>query len=247
MKNPIKGLKNDFRNFVNKGSVIDLAVAVVIGTSFNAVVNTLANKIISPAISFFVADLSFDNLKTVLKPEVRNEAGEVISAEIALEWGVFFRAAISFLITAIFTFLTLKFIIFLKDRIKKVESVTKEEAKRALQYLDGDPATPPPRLSRKERKKRLKEEQERLAEEKRKKEEEEKEKQKSEEQKQRELLEAILENLQSINKNTAKEDPGALGGGALGDGAPGEGEAGADEKGKAAPEAPEAPDNARGD
>lgn len=200
----MKKVVSELKGFMNKGNVLDLAVAVVLGTSFNAVVNTLANKIISPAISYFIADLSFDNIKTVLKPESVDEAGEK-TAEIALEWGVFFRAAISFIITAFFIFVALKLILYMKGRFHRLENRTKEEAKRALQYLDGNPATPAPRLTRKQRKQKEKEEAARLAEEERKRAEEEKEKNKSEAEKQRELLQSILENLESINKNTAQD------------------------------------------
>ncbi|UWE08040.1 large conductance mechanosensitive channel protein MscL [Actinacidiphila bryophytorum] len=88
-----------FKEFVMRGNVIDLAVAVVIGAAFSSVVNSVVNGIINPLVGAFgTKDLA--GYSSCLKgPCVANEKGEVTSG-IHILWGSVLSAALTFLITA---------------------------------------------------------------------------------------------------------------------------------------------------
>ena len=191
----------EFKTFANKGDIFDLAVAIVLGAAFNTVVQVLANSILTPVISFFITDISLNDLRTVIRPESVTESGEVVK-ELAIEWGVFIVAFINFLITALLVFVILKLIRLFKKGVTVIQVRTKEEAKRALEYFDGDPNTPAPRPKKKKRKKGEPVEEEKPA-------EEEKTAEPTEEEKQRALLSAILENLESINNKLSGGDSAA--------------------------------------
>lgn len=121
----------EFRDFINKGNVIDMAVAVIIGGAFSPIVNALVNNIIMPVIGKLVGDMDFTDLKTVLTPAVLDEAGEVVTAEVAIGWGVLIGAVINFLIIALCIFIMLKVVLAAKngsEKAKKAKKKGKEEA-----------------------------------------------------------------------------------------------------------------------
>ncbi len=92
----------EFREFISRGNVIDMAVGVVIGTAFKSIVDSLVNGIIMPAVGMLLANIDFSDLKTVLKPAVGEQA------EVALLWGSVIQAILNFLIIALVIFLAIK-------------------------------------------------------------------------------------------------------------------------------------------
>lgn len=105
-----KKLGSEFKKFITKGNVIDLAVAVVIGSSFNAITNGLVKFIINPVIALLTNGISLSAWKTVLKPAELNEAGEIINAEVAILWGEWIQTIVQFFIIAFVIFIALKII-----------------------------------------------------------------------------------------------------------------------------------------
>ena len=110
----------EFRKFINRGNVVDLAVAVVIGSAFTAIVNSVVNNIIMPIIGFLVADINFADLKLVLSEAVI-ENDVVIKPEAAIGYGLLIQAIITFLIVALIVFFTIKGL----GKLKKKEEVKK--------------------------------------------------------------------------------------------------------------------------
>ena len=92
----MKKLFQDFKKFISKGNVFDLAIAVVIGTAFNAITNSLVKDIIMPLISLATGGVNVSEWKIVLVPA--DEINEI--AETAITYGVFLQAIINFLIIA---------------------------------------------------------------------------------------------------------------------------------------------------
>ena len=92
----------EFREFIARGNVIDLAVGVVIGGAFGAVVKSLVDQIVMPPIGLATGGVDFAALKWVLKPA----AGKV--AEVAIGYGAFINTIIQFLIVALVIFLMVK-------------------------------------------------------------------------------------------------------------------------------------------
>mgnify|MGYP000138553027 CR=1 FL=1 len=105
----MKDFFKDFRSFIAKGNVLDLAVALIIGSAFNAIVKSFVNDIITPLISLlFKSDL--DKLFVVLRGSVTYVEGEWIPAEgtVLLTYGNFFSEVINFLIIALSIFVAIR-------------------------------------------------------------------------------------------------------------------------------------------
>lgn len=97
----------EFRDFINKGNVLDLAVAFVMGASFNPIVKSLVDHIIMPPIGLLMGNMDFSELKIVLRAAILdNEA--VVAPEVAIQYGTFINTIISFVITAFAMFLIIK-------------------------------------------------------------------------------------------------------------------------------------------
>jgi large conductance mechanosensitive channel len=118
----MKKFFQEFKTFIAKGNALDLAVGLVIGTAFNAIIKSLVADIITPLISLlFKADLS--NMFVVLRGNATFVAGEWILSEdaVLLTYGNFIQAIIDFLIIALAIFLALKVITKLSNRLQKVK------------------------------------------------------------------------------------------------------------------------------
>lgn len=135
---------SDFKAFISKGNILDMAVGVVIGGAFTPIVNALVNNIIMPLISKLVK-LDFSAWKTVLTPavdEVVNEAGEVVTAavpEVAIGWGVFIAALLNFLIVALVIFTVLRVIVKSREKLDALKK--KEEEAPAEEPAPAGPTT----------------------------------------------------------------------------------------------------------
>jgi large conductance mechanosensitive channel len=97
----------EFRAFIARGIVLDLAVAVIIGAAFGAIVNSLVADVIMTVIGVFTGGIDFSDLKWVLRPaDVSDPAHKV--AEVAIQYGAFINTLIQFLIIAFAIFLVIK-------------------------------------------------------------------------------------------------------------------------------------------
>lgn len=125
----------DFKKFIFKGNVIDMAVGVVIGGSFGKIVTGLVNYIINPFVGIFVKSGNLDSIKTVISEAVVDEAGNVVTPENAILWGTWIQTIIDFLITALCIFIVLRILMKAKNTLehKKIEEekrkAEEEEAK----------------------------------------------------------------------------------------------------------------------
>lgn len=115
----VKSFFSDFKAFITKGSIFDLAVAVVIGAAFGKIVTSLVNDIIMPVVTKLIGGNSVADWKIVLVEEVLNADGAVATAECAIYYGNFIQAIIDFLIVAFFIFLALRIIIGIKNTLAK--------------------------------------------------------------------------------------------------------------------------------
>lgn len=102
----------EFKKFISRGNVIDMAVGIIIGTAFTAIVTSLVQQIIMPVIGYLIQGVNFSDLKIVL-----SAAGE--EPEVAIQYGAFIQQIINFLIIAFVVFLMVKLIG--KLRKKEVE------------------------------------------------------------------------------------------------------------------------------
>lgn len=122
----MKKFFKEFKKFISKGNIIDLAVAVVVGGAFGKIVTSLVNDIIMPLISAMIGGVSVADWKWVIKEAVYDANGVLVKAESALMYGSFIQSIIDFLIIAFFIFLALK---ILMNSQKKLNSMMKRDAK----------------------------------------------------------------------------------------------------------------------
>ena len=147
MKKELKAKKDgflrDFKKFITKGNVMDMAVGVVIGSAFSAIVNGLVKMIINPVIALMTGGVSLDGWKTVLKDEVVNDAGKVTTPEVAILWGEWIQTIINFFIIAISIFVAVRVITGISKRLRAKELAAAAEAeakKKAEEKAKADAA-----------------------------------------------------------------------------------------------------------
>ena len=98
---------SEFREFIARGNVIDLAVGVIIGAAFNSIVKSLVDQVVMPPIGLLMGGLDFAKMQWVLKPE--NPATEAVEL-VAIQYGAFINTVIQFLIVAFVVFLLVKLV-----------------------------------------------------------------------------------------------------------------------------------------
>jgi large conductance mechanosensitive channel len=162
MEKKIKGLKRffgEFKTFITRGNVLDMAVGIIIGGAFTAIVNGMSNFILKPLINYLLVLVlgggSLSDIYTMLKPAYLTEtleSGEVVKTldlanSIYIDWGGFINAIINFLIIAFVLFMIIKTMNRIAEtrkqildgldldekreifRIRKEEGLTKKQAK----------------------------------------------------------------------------------------------------------------------
>lgn len=111
-------LLKEFKDFAVKGNMMDMAIGIIIGASFNAIVNVLVKNIILPPISLLSDGLSFEEKKIILR-EASNEA-----AQVSIDYGLLIETVLDFLIIGFTIFIVVKFINKLKNQANDVEDTT---------------------------------------------------------------------------------------------------------------------------
>ncbi|MBQ6829620.1 MAG: large conductance mechanosensitive channel protein MscL [Clostridia bacterium] len=121
----------EFKEFITRGNVMDMAVAVIVGNAFKAIVTALVDNVIMPLISLAVGGLNFTEWKWVLTPAVLDEAGAVVTPEVAVSYGMLIQAVIDFLIVAFCIFVALKVVLAMQTKAKELFEKKVEEAAAA--------------------------------------------------------------------------------------------------------------------
>ena len=121
----------DFKAFISRGNIIDLAVGLVVGGAFTAIVNSLVNDIIKPLIALLV-DGDFSELVVVLREAVYDTDGVTVLQEaITLNYGNLIMAILTFLIDAFVIFTVLRIVTKAKNRLKEESVKLKEKLMKA--------------------------------------------------------------------------------------------------------------------
>ena len=120
----------EFKDFIMRGNVVDLAVAVVIGAAFGAIVTSMVNDLIMPIVGAITGGVDFTNYFTALSSKVNaTSLAEAKKQGAVLAWGNFLQMLVNFLIIAAVLFLVVKAMATVKTRTAKPE----------------EPAAPPPK------------------------------------------------------------------------------------------------------
>lgn len=117
----------DFRVFIARGNVIDLAVAVVIGAAFGAITTSLVNDVIMPPIGLLLGGVDFSNLGVVLRGDYPSVSAAVAAGAPVIRYGAFLNTVIYFVIVAFAMFLVVKAVARMQ-RVRQREAEVEETA-----------------------------------------------------------------------------------------------------------------------
>ncbi|MEM7690594.1 MAG: large conductance mechanosensitive channel protein MscL [Pseudomonadota bacterium] len=123
---------SDFKEFIAKGNVMQLAVAVIIGGAFATIVKSLTDEVIMPVVGAIFGDVDFSDKYIILSGEDAVEAGMSLEAAReaganVLAWGSFISAVINFLILAFIIFLLVRYTMKVMEQLEKKEEPAPEE------------------------------------------------------------------------------------------------------------------------
>ena len=125
----MKKMLEEFKKFIMRGNVLDMAVGVIVAGAFGKITTSLVNDVFMPFISYLFGARDMTALNLVVRPEVVNEAGEVVQAALTIGFSTFVATIIDFILVALVVFLVVKAINAAKAKMEK----KKEE----------EPAAPP--------------------------------------------------------------------------------------------------------
>lgn len=98
----------EFKDFIMRGNVLELAVAVIIAGAFGLIISSFINDILMPGIGMALGGADFSDLKYVLQTATMDADGAVLTEEVAIRYGAFINTIINFLIVAFVIFLIVK-------------------------------------------------------------------------------------------------------------------------------------------
>lgn len=137
------GFWKEFKEFISRGNVLDMAVGIIIGGAFTAIITALVNNILTPLLQMIpgMGDDGFGALQVVLKDAVIKD-GVTITEAVVLDFGIVISAIISFLLTAFVLFMIIR-------TINKVQAAAKKareeyEAKKAEAEQEAPAEEPAP-------------------------------------------------------------------------------------------------------
>jgi large conductance mechanosensitive channel len=122
----MKNIIAEFKKFVMRGNIVDMAVGVIVGSSFTAIVNALSNNVLKPLINYLLTLCfganSLSEVYTFLLPPVYNAETGAIDFEqsIYIDWGAFINSIINFLLVAVVLFTIVKIVNVLRERQREV-------------------------------------------------------------------------------------------------------------------------------
>ncbi|MGY0610929.1 MULTISPECIES: large-conductance mechanosensitive channel protein MscL [unclassified Luteimonas] len=125
------GMMSEFKEFAMRGSVVDLAVGVVIGAAFGKIVTVLVDNVIMPPIGMLIGGVDFSELVLTLKAETVDAAGEVVPA-VVIGYGEFINALIQFVIVAFAIFMVVKAINRMSRKPEEAPAAPEEPSEDVL-------------------------------------------------------------------------------------------------------------------
>ena len=133
----MKNFVEEFKKFISRGNVLDMAIGVVIAGAFGKITTSLVNDLLMPFIAWVCGSRDMTALNVVVREEVVNEAGEVLQKGITLGFGTFVGTIIDFLLIALTVFLIVRSFNKAKDKAEAKKRAAEEAAKAA------EPEAPP--------------------------------------------------------------------------------------------------------
>ena len=119
----MKKFINEFKVFINRGNILDLAVAVVVGSAFTKIINSFVKDVLTPIISLVLGEQGFENFKYVITAADESEG----IVENAIYYGRFIQNSFDFLIVAIVIFIIIKVVNKVREELEEIiEDIVEE-------------------------------------------------------------------------------------------------------------------------
>ena len=117
-------LFEEFKEFAVKGNMMDMAIGIIIGASFNKVIDVLVKNVFLPPLSLLTDGVNFENRKIILKDVVADASGAILTEEVAIGYGALGEAFLDFLIIGFTVFIVVKFMNRLKNKAQDSKDIT---------------------------------------------------------------------------------------------------------------------------
>lgn len=128
----MKAFFAEFKKFISRGNVVDMAVGVAVATAFTKIVTAFTNGFITPLLALLTNNADLSDMKWIIKEAVTDAEGVVTQKEVAFMWGSFVQAIIDFLIIALVLFTVMKIFNRTMERARELQNelMTSPEAKK---------------------------------------------------------------------------------------------------------------------
>ncbi len=122
-------LFKEFKEFAVKGNMMDMAIGIIIGASFNKVIDVLVKKVMIPPLSLMTNGINFQDKRIILRDALTDNSGAIITNEIAIGYGALGEALLDFAIIGFTIFIVVKFMNRLRNKAQDTKDVTVETPK----------------------------------------------------------------------------------------------------------------------
>ena len=109
----------EFKEFISRGNVVDMAIGVIIATAFGKITTSLVNDVFMPLIGYLIGGIDLSTLNIALSPAVMDEAGAVVKEAVVIGIGTFLTTIIDFILVAFVVFLVVKAFNTAKKKLEK--------------------------------------------------------------------------------------------------------------------------------
>lgn len=133
----MKKFFEEFKAFITRGNVLDMAIGVIIAGSFGKITTSLVNDLLMPFIAFVCGSRDMSALNVIVRPAELDEAGEVVKEAITLGFGSFVGTVVDFLLVALVVFAIIK--AFNKAHELKEAALKKEAEEAAAEEPEEEP------------------------------------------------------------------------------------------------------------
>jgi len=118
------GLLKEFKEFAVKGNMMDMAIGIIIGASFNKVIDVLVKKVLIPPLSLLSSGINLQHKSLVLREAVTDTSGAILTQEVAVGYGALMEAFLDFLLIGLTVFIVVKFMNRLRTRAQDTKDTT---------------------------------------------------------------------------------------------------------------------------
>lgn len=129
-------LLQEFKEFAVKGNMMDMAIGIIIGASFNQVIDVLVKQVLLPPLSLLSDGINLDNRKLILRESQTNSLGEISVQEVAVSYGQFIETFMDFIIVGFTIFIVVKFINRLNQKAEDPSDKTISTPKNIQLLMD---------------------------------------------------------------------------------------------------------------